>query len=250
MADKLLAYYRLQEETGVVRDERGVITHSGTVVGTPLRSERGLISGDRSARSFKFSNGNYIDLGTPFAFAVSTWSIECVFFADANPQGSGLISRQYVSPGAPYVQWELGFDADGTGTNRQMMTGFYTGAAWAVARDPVDIEIGKLYHGVGSFDGSVLRVHKQGVEVAQNTPGLTPVLDGGIFMLGRRHDAGAGQYGFPGWASEFAIYSPPLTPAEIAANAETALGGYYATIPESTDPSRANIVARDLLIGA
>lgn len=224
MSDKLLSHYWLYETAGTVADDATGNARDGTYVGSPTLGEPRLVVADPLARSVKFGNGKYVNLGQPAPFtALARWSLEAWVRIDSNPGGCGVISREYNFT-TQYVQWELGFDADGTGTNDKLMTGFYAPAfGWKLVRDSVSPPYGTRFYVCSTWDGTTLTLYK-GIPgsalalVGQLTPGVVPTQNGGDFFIGRRHDQGSTQWGFPGWMSNVAIYNDALTLSEAQEN--------------------------------
>lgn len=235
--NELLCYYRMNH-TGAFEDEQVGWAADATYVGSPLRGQPSLIKGDSeedeanwavlTPRSCKTSNGNYLSLGTPFALQpqlLPQWTIEAWVQIDTNPGGSGVISRENTIGN---IQWELGFDADGTGSNDRLMGGFYdfSNGGWAIVRDTVSPTYGVPLHIALTWDGTTLRLYKNGASVGTPlAPGRNPPTGAaGNHFIGHRHDATQAINGFPGWVQDVAYYAKALHVTDLLRHYNAGLG--------------------------
>lgn len=219
MNNKLMCRYRLNEAVGTATcyDDGPAGQHNGTYSESPILGELALVKADSVAGSVNFNSAGYVALGTRTDLAaLTTWSLEAWVRPTSTPGGSGIICSEY-SGGIPTVFFELGCGADGAGSDSKFMVGFYNGS-WAVVRDSITPTVGSIYHVVGTYDGTNLRLYRNGSLVAGPTAaGISLPTSVGVFYLGRRHDATA-TYRFPGEIGDIAIYNGVLTDHEVNDN--------------------------------
>jgi len=167
------------------------------------------------AQSFDGTD-DYINLGRPASLNLtSAWTLEAWVKPTSSPNGSGIITEAFS--GDNIVQYELGFGMPAA-RPRRLMTGFFHSGAWSLAEDSVDISTNQWIHIIGTWDGTTLRVYKNGASVGSNVPGRSSQAGSESFWIGRRHDTYTSASFFPGLIDEVRISNTCRSAAWIKAS--------------------------------
>ncbi len=163
---------------------------------------------------------NYVDLGIPSSLNLASankFTLSAWVYPTSAPNGVGVISEMYT-PTSTTVQYEIGFDQNlGAVTGSKLAVGFYDGS-WRIVKDSGNIELNQWAFISGTWDGTTLRLYKNGVEINSSTPGGSlPSSNFDKVVIGKRHDVGGLTNFFPGKIDEVRIYNRALTAAEISA---------------------------------
>jgi len=146
----------------------------------------------------------------------SAWTVAAWVKFTSRPNGTGVISTAY-SAGSVMYELGFGFEEGGGGTSK-LKVGFYTGAAWAICADTLDIGLthkNQWMHIAGTWDGTTLKLYKDGTLINTNVPGVSDVSSTNSIYLGRRHDAAGSVNFFPGYIDDPIIIDTALTAAQI-----------------------------------
>jgi len=182
---------------------------------------------------------DYINLGRPASLNLtSAWTLEAWVKPTSSPNGSGIITEAFS--GDNIVQYELGF---GMNANRplRLMTGFFHSGAWSLAEDSVDISTNQWIHIIGTWDGTTLRVYKNGALVGSNVPGRSSQAGSESFWIGRRHDTYTSASFFPGLIDEVRISNTGRSAAWIKASYNSGNNTLLKYLKEETLFSRRGI---------
>ncbi len=166
---------------------------------------------------------SYVNVGSPPALnlaAANQFTLSAWVYPTATPNGAGVISEQFDGGADTSVQYELGFDMDGGAAGEARATvGFYDAAngGWHLAKDTVNVALNTWTFITGTWDGTTLKIYKNGSLVNSSTPGgALPAAGFTNVRLGHRHDT-YGTHLFPGKIDDPRIYGRALSPADIAA---------------------------------
>ncbi len=213
LADKPLAYLRVDESTGTVaHDSSGNGDNGQYAGGFTLGVPGALLTDSDPAASLDGSTG-YIDFGTRFPF-VGTVPMTLEIWAKPaalTTSYPSLFSRQINSPRSGYFMFvrDTGNgDSNTFGFERWNDAGYQT--AWLQA--PVS---NAWHHFVGTFDGTTARAYMDGQLVASDSAtqalgSFTATLQVGTCVLGQDFFAGA--------VDEIAIYGAALSQARVLAH--------------------------------
>jgi hypothetical protein len=225
-------YYRLNELSGTTAvDQMGLV--NGTYTGTSgtnynLGVSGGLTGDPDVAANFDGSAG-YVSIATNATIdaIVAAWAVEVWVYPTAARDGGagvdtvcGIVTRQYS--GASGIPWSLQYgrlDGNSWAANKVRIA-FWSGAAWAFCEDPLALPLNTWTHFIGGWDGTSLRLWKNGLKVNTITPGITPAATAaaqGTF-IGKRWDGGGTTPFFPGRIDEPAVYNFNFTDQGAAAH--------------------------------
>lgn len=158
---------------------------------------------------------DYVNLGHPSAINLAnTFSISAWVRATSSVAGSGIITETFAG-GADRVQYGLGFGLD-DGTDNKLQVGFYDGSGWAIAEDSTAFTQDLWTHVEGTWDGTTLKLYKNGTQVATNTPGRSTAADTEDIRIGARHDTAGTVDFFPGAIDDVRIFDYVRSPAQVA----------------------------------
>lgn len=211
-SDGPAGYWRLGEESGTTAFDSSGNGHDATWQGgEPARTD-GLIASDDGAVVLYSATPRYATLPTTgVADAGNEISAEAWYRPAALPatgQAPSFITEDY--PTGSSVRFTLGFQ------DNKVFAGFFDGA-WTRATAPIAATVGVGEKWAGTYDGTTIRLYRNGEEVATNVPArpLPAPGAGSEWRIGRRWDQA--NY-LDGTLDEVALYSRALTAEEIAAH--------------------------------
>lgn len=207
----LQSYWRLAEAAGSFADSKGAIT--GTAGAGLTRAQTGLLTYDANACC-------YVDRSVPGSVGFGD---NYDFAATANYSIEFLIKPNIVdgTPGFIYTKLDLTNGYPGYTTdfwNGGVRHSRYDAAGGVdTAYDPTGFTNATVYHYVTTYDGSNIKMYRNGSIVSGATLASTRSITNhaGIFTIGA---SGNGSTGMTGWLDEFAIYNTALSAASISAH--------------------------------
>ncbi len=210
----LVGKWMFEEGSGPTARDASGRGNTGTLSGTSWTTGKigNGLSFNGSSDFVDLGNPSSLDLSTANKFTLSAW-----VYPTSAPNGVGVISEMY-SPTNTTVQYELGFDMDlGPGVSSKLSVGFYDGASWRIVKDSVDIALNEWVFITGTWNGTTLRLYKNGTEVNSNNPGgsLNPANFDKV-VIGKRHDVAGTTNFFPGIIDDSRIYNRDLSGSEVS----------------------------------
>jgi hypothetical protein len=214
LADLPIGYWRLGEPSGTNAVDDSGYAHDGTYTLGPVVNQTGLVAQNNGDPSVAFDGSNdYVDIPSALSLKPSRWSIEAWVKVTGGDTIMGTVfADEYNGSSVSYV-----LDAfDGAGHTLKPSVGFYNGS-WRIAQSATPLSAGTIYHLVGTWDGTVLRIYVNGSQVATNTPGSSPTA-GNVLnpRIGTRWDNSGDGQKFHGNLDEVALYDYALAPSQIS----------------------------------
>lgn len=208
MNDAPIAYYRLDEQEGTVADDFSGNAYQGTLHGGITLGTAGLLhSGGDTAMTFNGSTG-YISLPTSFipTSAAHAWSLECWCKVSSFGTGGAYGMMAGMGTGATHSQAMI-LSHDNSGQ-----------AVFVLSTSGGDIASGTvltntIYHVVGTYDGTNLRLYVNNVLVAGPTA-VAVTLGTNFAGIGAGY-AGGTNFFFNGIIDEPAFYNFTLSTTQI-----------------------------------
>ena len=212
LATNPVAYWRLGEASGTVaRDEIGA--NNGTYVGSPTLGVAGLLSGDpNTAVGFTQTAGKFVDItSAPLPLGGAARTLACLVQTSLNFRQGFLGYGAAGANGAFNLEYLQG----GPGLS---LIGYGVGDLYAW--DGAALVDGVRHSIVATYDGTTVRLYRDGAQVAWGVRSLNTVSVGEA-SIGRQSypDYPDGQityYETNGAVDEPAAWDRALTPAEIA----------------------------------
>lgn len=205
LSDQPTGFWRLAESSGTTASSEVPSTPgAGTYTGFHTLNQVGATADSNGSVDLQ---GGHVSLGQPGALGTnSAWTVEAwVNPSQAPDNGAALISEAYA--GDNNVRFALGY---GDGTNK-IWAGFY-GGSWIRAHDPQDLALNNWTHFVGTYNGSQLKLYRNGQLVATtNTSAAIPNGNETIY-IGRRWDS---SNSVRGRIDDVAVYPTALSAARI-----------------------------------
>jgi len=186
---------------------------NGTNTNTSHRRKKSIILvnvDDAAYLNFDGTN-DYIDCGNTYSFGTNS-SVGVWFYGNSN-QGS------FVSPISKDQSGNFGnFSMSGSSTSDKVRFGFFdtNGSNHECSNSSYLDLIGEewVYY-VGTFDGSTLRLYRNGVQIASKSTSTTPSTNSNSVLIGKRH---ASSDYFSGKIGLVHCCDKALTPAEVKSN--------------------------------
>lgn len=204
--------------SGIITD-RGSGGNNGTLENSPTTGVSGKIG---QAITFNGST-QYIDIGAPTALNLSSlnrFTLACWVYATTSQDGCSVISEMYI-PTNHTVQYCLGFNMDGSNSALHLGTGFYddSQSGWRSVYDSSTTATNAWVHCVGTWDGTYLRVYKNGTLVATSSSisDHLPTANFDKVVVAKRHDTAGTNPFFTGSLDEVRIYNRVLLDWEVTA---------------------------------
>ncbi len=216
----LVAWYPLNEATGAqVRNQAVDGQRHGTGSGCDwIVCTAPIGYPDFGAMRFDGVD-DYITFPTPFDNkAGGAITIEAWVYLDADVAASGP-HRGIVTETFPGSDTQIRFSLWLKGASHQLQAGFFAAGNWYQVIDGAAFPLGTWVHVAASYDGHVIRLFRNGTEVASSAD-LARALPAGAdeWRIGRRHDSGVAGDLWQGQITEVRIWNRARTAAEIAAN--------------------------------
>ncbi|MEJ2722959.1 MAG: LamG domain-containing protein, partial [bacterium] len=201
-----ISHWKLDETSGTTAaDDAG--SNNGTLVNGPVwRPTGGWIGG-----ALEFDGVNdYVDLGTMDVPAVAGLSIAFWFKADDfDVTDARFISKASGSSGSDHYWMVSTYNS--TALRFRLKT---AGVTTTLISDPGEIEPGIWYHIAATYDGSKMRIYKNGVEVAiSDKTGAVDTNAAVGAALGNQ--PGSVDRHFDGLLDDVRIYDRGLSPSEV-----------------------------------
>jgi Concanavalin A-like lectin/glucanases superfamily/Regulator of chromosome condensation (RCC1) repeat/Chitobiase/beta-hexosaminidase C-terminal domain/Putative Ig domain/Glucodextranase, domain B/Putative binding domain, N-terminal/Viral BACON domain len=202
-----LAYWRL-DDYGTTAADWAPTPHAGTVTGGVLRAQPGALADGSLAMTFDGQAGSHIEIPQAAAFdSTGALTVEA-WVRPVDAAANGAIFDRLTNNGRAYVLMQ---------ESGNWVFRLYGSLDWTQATSPVAAEDeGRWIHFVATFDGTTVRLFKNGLLVSSNVTGLGMLnAGGGTTRIG---ELGSGGYPFQGAIDEVAVYMAVLSPEQITAH--------------------------------
>jgi PKD repeat protein len=205
--DNPLLYWRLSEGSGAFLDQtanHNDASASGTGV---ARSQPSLLTSDSNA-SVKFTDGSSSVIDpTVIGLPSDRISVEAWIKTNGNANWIDYVKHAWGGTGGQ--GWNLFSNSAGT-----LTWGLYqSGGPQIVVTAPGLIKAGTVYHVVGTYDGSALRLFANGQQVASAAVGALALNNTVTGVNSGNTDTSAGV-----WIDEVAVYPTALSAAQVLAH--------------------------------
>jgi hypothetical protein len=212
----LIAYWKVDESSDMIaRDFAG--SHDGTLINGPVwRPGGGKVGG-----ALEFDGVNdYVDIGTIDVGGGTGLSIALWLKADDFSASYARFIAKVTETQDHY--WSLSTSDDGTALRFNLKA---SGTTTVLKTGTGLIQVGIWYHVAATYDGSQMRIYKNGLEVASiNKTGAVDTNPNVLAVIGNQPPT-AGSWPFDGLIDEVRIYNRALSATEIAAIANPVTTG-------------------------
>jgi hypothetical protein len=203
----LVSYWRLGEASGTTAgDSKG--TNNGTYATGSTLGATGALTGD--ANTAVTLNGTSGRVEVPNQ---SSLQLNGSFSIEAWIKPSSLTGNRYILHKDTFYYLYL--------SGSDVVFGFRGGAAYKFVIAAGAATVGSWQHFVGTYDGTMLRIYRNGLQVASAAQSGAVDTGAGSLFIGA---FSAGGSFFPGTIDEAALYSAALTGSQVTTH-------YYAGVP-------------------
>jgi hypothetical protein len=233
------AYYFGLNDAGATTTAQGstlddlTVTPSGTYFGSPTLQATGALPAWTFINHGVQFDGidDYIEIAAAVLHEnMPKWTLEAWVNPSAALVGASddapIIAHEWTSPQT--IPMILGYGS-ATGffaAKQNAWCGFWTGSAWQFIGDSTVLPLNTWTHLAATFDGSILRLYRNGVLATFSGPTAGWAAANAVqkLRIGRRWDASGTKQFFPGVLDEVAIFPRALSAERIYAhyNARTA----------------------------
>jgi glucose/arabinose dehydrogenase len=206
LGDQPFVFWRLGEISGSFADDSGN-GNAGTLRGTgATRGQLTLVAGDASG-SVKFTDSTTrIDNGAMVGLPTASVSAEAWFKIGAHANWIDYVRHAWGATGGH--GWALFSDANG-----KLSWGLWASGSSQLLVGYAGLKTNTVYHAVGTYDGSTLRLYVNGALVASRSIGAKTLNTTNHLMLIGSADTSAGV-----WIDDVAVYGRALSAAQVAAH--------------------------------
>lgn len=205
LADSPRLLWGLGDISGAFTDATGN-GNAGSAVGVGMsRAVPGLVT-SASDGGLAFTNGtSYVSRATVSGLSASVVSVEVWFKASAYANWSDLVSHNWGGTGGS--GWGLYLSA-----NRQLTWGLWQSGSPEKNVMSTNLTANVVYHAVGTYDGSVIRLYLNGVLAASKTVGAITLNTTASVFSGKTDTTS------PLTVDELAVYARSLSAARVTAH--------------------------------
>lgn len=231
IADSPVAYWRLGESAGTAAiSQANSPALDGVYQNSPTLGVAGAIAGGVGNTAVAFNGVDEwisVPASSLHGSIGAAWTIEAwINPTQANPNYTAIVSHEYISNPLPLVMLYGERTPPGgiSGTRPQAVSlAIYDNTQWWPITDPTDVTLNVWTHYVGTYDGTTLRLYRNGVLVVSGaaSPGASV---SNILRIGRRWDTDTFSY-WPGSLDEVAVYGTTLSAVRVLAHYNAAPGG-------------------------
>ena len=206
--------WQLNDAGATAADVSGV-GNPGTYTGTVTKGVVGPLPGTTCAE-FNGTSG-YVSVPTAASLhTLGAWTLSAWVYPTANRTAADSVSGLIVlnHGNVPYaLAFGLNASMPGSGANR-VFGGFWN-STYRTIGDPNPVVLNTWVHYAITWDGTTLRLYRDGVQVATGAPGVAPLAGTGAVYIGARWAlTGASPY-FPGRIWNARVYPFALTADEV-----------------------------------
>lgn len=224
LGDTPVSYWELNESSGTTATD-SADSNPGTYSGGFTLGQPGIGDGETAVALANASSGV---VTVPAASNLQPTNVSAEVWVNATSTTSnvGFVGPKW--PGSGGIGYCLGLSID-TGSGTAMMFGGYSGSAWTVARDSISFPTGAWTHCVGTYDGTNLRLYRNGVLVAGPTALASLTYQSQNLLIGQSPTAANMSDFVNGSMAKAAVYNYGLSATQVSNHyaAATALGPIY-----------------------
>ena len=208
----MAGHWKLDETAGIPFDSSGN-NHPIEIFGGTVQGLSGPVPGMK-AYGFDGSDDFLRGYDSAYDAIAASYTIAAWVYPTAGrpTNNASILTKQFNGVTVPYtLAW--GCDLVSGIGDKQMSVGHYHGA-WSYALDPTDAPLNAWTHYIGTFDGTTLRLYRNGIQVASAAG--TPVggVNTGYLWIAA---SWTGATFFPGRLSGIRLYSSALTAEQALA---------------------------------
>jgi|GEM_PF-4608444 len=208
--DAPISRWQFEEVAGTVIDDDKTATRDGTLTGGVVLNQASARPGTGLGADFNGTTG-YIAVGNASGL-LETGTIEAVVVFDTVPTGTNVrpIIWTNAFTSGNVIPLVLGINIE-TGNGGKLQVGYFA-SSWNTATWDTTPSTGVLYHIVGTYDGTTIRLRVNGVEVASTVVSVPRPLSGTVNSaahIGR--NSSSTYYYIDGRIYDVALYTTALS---------------------------------------
>lgn len=218
LVDDPVGYWKLGEASGSTAFDSSGHGNHGTFHGSLVHGQPSLVGDSGTSTEFiGGGSGGYVTIPDAAVFHLDEFTIEGWVLTDVEPfaEFPYVLVENFVGPGG--YNFQLSGSDGSVGQGKKVHVGFYDGASTASV-ESTDRAGETIYHVVGTYDGTTLKLYIDGSLVDSDTPAFSPLADNDGLQINHRWDA-SGQI-IACHMQHIALYDHALTAARVLAHYE------------------------------
>ena len=198
------------DDTGATAADLAGYGNVGTFNGTVTKGVQGAGSGSKAVdflgTGYALVNPTTLINNIAAAFTVAAW-----IFPTSTAAG-GIINRHHTGVAIPFML-NAGGDGAFSISGHRLWGGYYVVGGGVIIQDPTTLPLNTWTHVAITWDGTTMRLYRNGVQVATAPLSNAPTTSANGTYIGLKYDSTAP---FPGRIDDVRLYNNALTAAEVA----------------------------------
>ena len=215
----LTGLWRLDEASGNALDRSGTSPpNAGTYNGTITRSVDGPTPGSKCV--LFDGNSGYVSVPASASLnaIAAAWTLAAWIYPTL-ARTTGNVASSPIAGVSATPGYTMGYGSTAAFVaDTRIWAGFYSGS-WRIATDPNPVTLNAWLHYGATWDGTTVRLYRNGAEVATHAPGggVVPGATASGIVIARRYDTGGASPFFPGRVWNARVYPTALAAAQMLA---------------------------------
>ena len=220
LADNPEAYWKAEEPSGTTAVDSSGNGHHGTYIGSVELGRTALVPsevGTTTSCRIALDGSEYMSVAHSSGLSMTECTVEVWVKTKENVDYSEfpyVISKTYDPTNN--LNYSMSGSVNSGSAAKKPTFGYYRGGAWYQVVAPDNTVHSTVYHVVGTYDGTDLKLYIDAVLVDSDTPAVTMLGDTDNLDIGKRWDGNSTEFTY----QKLALYDYALSEARIEAHFE------------------------------